>query len=188
MNIIDQTWWLKTIELVKSKIKASLIKPIEIIKQTVKNPPTITGKQPATKAQPVNAAATKKATVTKGSNQKAAPTAATGPTVPPPPSQPNQSGAESNNDSKIIELLANFLKFTSKKLASFDSDLILIQAQLYLARVYSRLKDFNTAKTYYEKVIQKEPEVYFINKILFMFYNLSKFKNINTRNMMHTLN
>lgn len=158
------------LELAKSKIKASLIKPIEIVKQTVKNPPTITSKQQATKAQPVNAAATKKTPVTKGSNQKAAPPAATA----PPPSQPNQSVAESNNDSKIIELLANFLKFTSKKLViSLDSDSILIQAQLYLARVYSRLKDFNTAKTYYEKVIQKEPKVYKNTNYLFLF---TKFK------------
>ena len=153
------------LELVKSKIKASLIKPIEIVKETVKNPPTITGKQQANKAQPVNAAATKKTPVTKGSNQKAAP-----PATAPPPSQPNPLVAESNNDSKIIELLANFIKFKSKKLViSLDSDSILIQAQLYLARVYSRLKDFNTAKTYYEKVIQKEPQVYIQIQIIYFY-------------------
>ena len=111
---------------------------------------------------PVNAASNKKGPV---SNVKASPVLPVKPTgKTEPPKQTNaepankQCEVKTQNDDQIKIQEGLLLKF-SKKSATFDAHVVLIQAELYLARVYSRLKDLNTAKSFYEKVIQKEPKV-----------------------------
>ncbi len=109
----------------------------------------------------MNAASNKKSSV---ANVKAAPAnnqKTAGKAEPPKPANAETSNKPTDstqNDDQIKMYESLFLKF-SKTPASFDANVILIQAELYLARVYSRLKDFNTAKSFYDRVIQKEPKV-----------------------------
>ncbi len=109
----------------------------------------------------MNAASNKKSSV---ANVKAAPAnnqKTAGKAEPPKPANAETSNKPTDstqNDDQIKMYESLFFKF-SKTPASFDANVILIQAELYLARVYSRLKDFNTAKSFYDRVIQKEPKV-----------------------------
>jgi tetratricopeptide (TPR) repeat protein len=51
-------------------------------------------------------------------------------------------------------------KYLRKKNVNFNKNILYIQIQLNSARVYSRLKEYDKAKSFYEKVIKKEPNVY----------------------------
>ncbi len=50
-------------------------------------------------------------------------------------------------------------KYTRKSRPRVDKNFLTIHVNLYLGRVYSRLKEIDKAKSFYEKVIKKAPNV-----------------------------
>ena len=125
-------------------------------------PPAKPSSTPAKPAPPVNASSNKKGPAssskpTPQSNQKATKHNQADQSKQTN-SEPAVATAQNDDQTKIEEKLKLFLNF-SKNSSAFDTSVVLVQAQLNLARVYARLKDFNTAQSFYDKVIQKEPKV-----------------------------
>ena len=67
--------------------------------------------------------------------------------------------ASSNNDASTAT--KETPKYVKKKNFNFNKFVLFVQIQLVSARVYSRLKEFDKARSFYEKAIQKEPKVFF---------------------------
>ena len=66
---------------------------------------------------------------------------------------PSQNGSNGLTDQTLP-------KFTRQK-QSFEPRIVLHQSHLNMARVCSRMKDFNSARLFYEKCIKIEPKVHF---------------------------
>lgn len=174
-EMIDQKWWSKTVDDLKAKIKSTLKKPeaparvqtpINNANNKAKNTPVAAAKPVAKPAPPTNASNIKKGVApaskpAANQKQQAVPAKLQAPskqeTKPSVPEvQPIGSSNESND--KVDEVVSLFLKYT-KKPSVYSSEIIYMQSQLCLARVYARLKDFKESKLFYDKVIQKEPKV-----------------------------
>jgi hypothetical protein len=79
-----------------------------------------------------------------------------------PSSKP--SSAEAKESAKISTVLIDkpeTLKYIRTNKQTFDKDILNIQVNLYLGRVYSKLKEIDKAKNFYFTVIKKEPNVVF---------------------------
>ena len=75
--------------------------------------------------------------------------------------EPPIAGVKSEEHKISLENVSE-MNFVRKK-SKFDQNVVHVQNQLYLARVHVRLKEFDKAKPFYDKVIEKEPNVIYLN-------------------------
>ena len=69
--------------------------------------------------------------------------------------KPNAAPDISAQDKPAVEEVRKFLR----KPCAYNKNIVFIQTQLYLARVHSKLSNFEKAKQFYEAVILKESQV-----------------------------
>jgi hypothetical protein len=116
----------------------------------------------ADKAKPVSGS--RRTSVTPAATAKKA--APPPPPPPPPPAKGGKASAGKPGDAKAAAANnqaggSSDLSSTKyvKKESNFDRKILQTQCSLCSARVFSRLKDFDKAKSFYEQVIKNEPKV-----------------------------
>jgi hypothetical protein len=169
LKYIDQKWWNKLI--VEEKMKLN-----ELNQKTTAAP---TPERPASKTKSsITLAPTKASTKGPASTPTKSQIAKKPGSIVQPakatnkqnqaPTNPKPSSAEAKKSVTDVVDKLQTLVYNRKNQETFDKDILSIQINLYLGRVYSKLKEIDKAKAYYENVIKKEPNV-----ILFTI-NLSK--------------
>lgn len=123
-------------------------------KVPIKPSPAALAKTPIAKAQPQPTKT--KAPPTNNTKAQVGAPINPAPVVAPAPPESKSTEATTNNE---VSAPKESLKYVKKKNFNFNKFILYVQIQLVTARVYSRLKEFDKARSFYEKAIQKEPKV-----------------------------